>query len=104
MGIGSANGNRTERLPVQFSLVGSKCLQTRSTGFARMLRNALRNCDVVTRLSLGAPKGTFDRWRGWAGDRPLLPEWAGNRDGSTTCDHLPGQNHLAFQLFLQSLI
>ena len=43
---GSANGNRTDRLPVQSSSPESKCLQTRPSGLARMLWNALRIRDV----------------------------------------------------------
>jgi hypothetical protein len=51
--VSRANGNRTDRLPVQASAVGAKCLQSRSPGIAGMLQKALRICDVVTWLSLG---------------------------------------------------
>src|SRR5262249_17987253 len=50
---GSANGNRTEWLPVQLSSVRSICLQSRPTGIAIRRHTALRIRDVVTRLSLG---------------------------------------------------
>jgi hypothetical protein len=56
--VGSANGNRTEMTAVQSSPVGSKCLQTRSTGLAGMLPNPLWIRDVVTRLSLGCSRQT----------------------------------------------
>jgi hypothetical protein len=75
--FGSANGNRTERLSVQLSSVGSICLQTRSTGIAGTRQKALRMRDVVTRLSLGVSWDLGHIWprRCTAGrfERPLRP-------------------------------
>ena len=70
----SANGNRTERLPVQASSVQSKCLQTRSTGIAMIRQKAPRIRDVVTRLSLGgSPTVAFRRWIISIGARSCSP-------------------------------
>jgi hypothetical protein len=80
---GSANGNRTRRLPVQFSPVGSKWLCFRCSWYSGMARNTAtdrRRCHlVVTRRLRGwqerAPgKGNRASFRVAQNNRPIFRE------------------------------
>jgi hypothetical protein len=68
-GIGSANGNRTCREPVQYSSVESKCLTLRRSGSGRSCEHTAKTGDVAARWQRTTPNTDIEaQWLFGQGD------------------------------------